>query len=92
MADEMYDLHSCPQRGRKMNALSAARTTLAGIPRAHRIVPARTSAITPAKRRIHYLDGARGLLFIFMTSTHAMTLAEIPRQGLLHSRWWLPQG
>jgi len=48
----------------------------------------------PSRResgRIPYIDMARGLFLILMTSTHAMTLAGIKSTSLL-ARWGLPRG
>ncbi|MDI9613080.1 MAG: acyltransferase [Acidobacteriota bacterium] len=43
-------------------------------------------------RRIAYLDITRGFLFLLMTSTHALTLSAVPRNGFLYSQYWLPRG
>ncbi len=45
----------------------------------------------PTTGRIPYIDMARGLFLILMTSTHAMTLAGVPATSpLMH--WGLPRG
>jgi hypothetical protein len=44
------------------------------------------------KGRIQYIDCARGILFLLMTSTHALTLAQVSSHSLLQSGWWLPRG
>src|SRR5215470_8550305 len=53
-----------------------------------------SSESDPSRRkseRIRYIDMARGLFLILMTSTHAMTLAGIGSTSFL-ARWGLPRG
>jgi len=43
-------------------------------------------------RRLAFVDTARGLLFLLMASSHAVTLAGIPSDSFWRSAWWLPRG
>lgn len=42
--------------------------------------------------RFRVIDLCRGLLFIFMMNTHALTIADVPRTHWLFSDLWLPNG
>ena len=42
--------------------------------------------------RYRYIDLCRGLLFVFMINTHALTTADVPRSHWLYSDLWLPNG
>ena len=42
--------------------------------------------------RIRTIDLCRGLLFIFMMNTHALTIAGVPSSHWLFSDFWLPNG
>jgi hypothetical protein len=42
--------------------------------------------------RYRTIDLCRGLLFIFMMNTHALTIARIPQSHWLFSDFWLPNG
>ena len=46
----------------------------------------------PAKTRISFIDCSRGLLYLLMSSTHALTLANVASDSFLRSGWWLPRG
>ena len=42
--------------------------------------------------RIRTIDLCRGLLFIFMMNTHALSIAGVPPAHWLFSDFWLPNG
>jgi hypothetical protein len=52
----------------------------------------RLAATTSAGNRIAVIDTTRGILFLLMTSTHALTLANVAETSILKSGYWLPSG
>lgn len=45
-----------------------------------------------AGTRISFIDYGRGLLILLMSSSHALTLANVSSSSFLRSGWWLPRG
>jgi hypothetical protein len=43
-------------------------------------------------KRISAIDTTRGILFVLMTSTHALTLANVADVSIFRSAYWLPGG
>lgn len=48
---------------------------------------------TPPRRkpRVEFIDLTRGLLFTLMTSSHAITMTNVPEGQFFNSKWWLPR-
>ena len=44
------------------------------------------------RQRIEYIDFTRGLIFLLMISSHALTLSGVAETSLLMSALWLPRG
>lgn len=42
--------------------------------------------------RVEFVDVTRGLLFLLMASTHALTLAGVGKSSFLWGQFWLPNG
>lgn len=51
-----------------------------------------TTFAKPGAPRSTVIDVCRGLLFVLMTNTHALSLAGVPRSSWLFSDLWLPNG
>lgn len=56
------------------------------------VVAAPVSDRAPAKVRVDFIDRTRGVLFLLMTSSHAVALAGVSEDHFLRSHFWLPRG
>ena len=46
----------------------------------------------PIQQRVSLIDVTRGLLFLLMTSSHALTFSKVSDDSFWRSAYWLPHG